>query len=84
MKPGEEAPESPSEMDREQQAEGARSAAYNHFDPYSIYSDDEEVWYSEDQLFEVSRARERQRGRARERESAETHLSAGWREDAQK
>lgn len=27
---------------------------YRQFDPYSIYSDEEDVWYSEERLFEVS------------------------------
>lgn len=29
-------------------------ANYRPFDPYSIYSEEEDVWYSEDRLFEVS------------------------------
>lgn len=38
-----------------QQATGARPAQYGrHFDPYSIYSEEEDVWSSEERLFEVS------------------------------
>lgn len=32
----------------------SRDPNYRHFDPYSIYSEDEDVWYSEERLFEVS------------------------------
>lgn len=27
---------------------------YSHFDPYSVYADDEDVWFSSERLFEVS------------------------------
>jgi len=27
---------------------------YRQFDPYSIYSEEEDVWYSEERIFEVS------------------------------
>lgn len=27
---------------------------YRNFDPYSIYSEEEDVWFSEERLFEVS------------------------------
>lgn len=27
---------------------------YRQFDPYSVYSEEEDVWYSEERLFEVS------------------------------
>lgn len=30
---------------------------YRHFDPYSIYSEEEDVWYSEERIFEVSTLR---------------------------
>ena len=41
---------------QQQQQEGANmnEPFRQHFDPYSIYSDDEEAWCSEERLFEVS------------------------------
>lgn len=44
-----------SEMMRRGRQELAPEPAYRQFDPYSVYGDEEEdVWYSEDRLFEVS------------------------------
>lgn len=39
---------------RTSRANNARLAHYRPFDPYSIYSEEEDVWCSEERLFEVS------------------------------
>lgn len=36
------------------ESEATGAGGYRHFDPYSIYSEEEDVWYSEERLFEVS------------------------------
>lgn len=43
----------PATTARHEQVNG-QSSGYRHFDPYSIYSEEDDVWYSEERLFEVS------------------------------
>lgn len=42
------------QLRQQQQAENQAQSPYRHFDPYSIYGEEDDVWYSEERLFEVS------------------------------